>query len=471
MPVLSNNGRLISSLPITSTISGQDELLLQSNGVTKRISYASLSGSILSSNNFNPFNATVNFTSPTNKFTGSFYNPNSYSSNFYTVRVRDNLTVDGKITGNLTGSIYDTNLSKFMDVYIQQELTASKANLLQVEIDGGTINGTTIGASSATTIIGSTITAVTGFSGNITSTGTSTFSSIDVNGGAIDGTIIGAASAAAVTGTTITANTGFVGNLTGNLTGDVYNSTATKVLESGNTTPTINGGVSSAFFYGTSSYATQALTAAYAAGGVGNGLPAGGSTYQILAKTSNSDYQVTWTNPITASSLNGVGVNGYITLWGGSRDLKNLNNFYYDGTDRYVVDTILQGNKGMYLAYGAFTGSYRGNATDTKTISSLNQGRFLNGVKFSTIQLELSQSGNVTMSLLDGQTSTVLVKNSGAYIVQHWSGSLNGSTANSKIYWKLGIEPTVTSGDLKQDVFTFVNINNRIYGSTIQNFS
>lgn len=460
MPVLSNNGRLISSLPIASSIIGSDEFLLQSNGVTKRINYAELSSSILSSTNFSPFNATVNFISPTNKFTGSFYNENNYSCNFYTVAVRNTLTgntisATSGFTGNLTGNITSAGTSTFSSI----------------DVNGGTIDGTVIGASSATTINGTTITATTGFSGNITSIGTSTFSNIDVNGGAIDGTIIGASSAAAVTGTTITANTGFVGNLTGNLTGDVYNSTATKVLESGNTTPTINGGVSSAFFYGTSSYATQALTAAYAAGGVGNGLPAGGSTYQILAKTSNSDYQVTWTNPITASSSNGVGVNGYITLWGGSRDLKNLNNFYYDGTDRYVVDTILQGNKGMYLAYGAFTGSYRGNATDTKTISSLNQGRFLNGVKFSTIQLELSQSGNVTMSLLDGQTSTILVKNSGAYIVQHWSGSLNGSSANTKIYWKLGTEPTVTSGNLKQDVFTFVNINNRIYGSTIQNFS
>jgi hypothetical protein len=49
MPVLSNNGRLISSLPITSTIGGQDELLLQSSGITKRINYATLSGSIINS--------------------------------------------------------------------------------------------------------------------------------------------------------------------------------------------------------------------------------------------------------------------------------------------------------------------------------------------------------------------------------------------------------------------------------------
>ena len=37
--------------------------------------------------------------------------------------------------------------------------------------------------------------------------------SVDIDGGAIDGAIIGANSAAAITGTTITASSGFVGNL------------------------------------------------------------------------------------------------------------------------------------------------------------------------------------------------------------------------------------------------------------------
>lgn len=448
MPVLSNNGRLISSLPIASSIIGSDEFLLQSNGVTKRINYAELSSSILSSTNFSPFNATVNFTSTNNKFTGSFYNPDFKSSNFYTVAVRNTLTgntiiaisgFSGNLTGNVTGNIT------------------------------GNVSGNVTG----------------NVTGNITSTGTSTFSSIDVNGGAIDGTVIGASSATTVRGTTITATTGFSGNVTGNitgdvtgtvtgnvtgdLTGDVYNATTTKVLESGNTTPTANGGVSSAYFLGSSSYATQALTAAYApAGAALNGLPTGGSQYQVLAKNSGTPYDAIWTNPITAST---VGIANYLTIWDGARTLKNLNNFYWDGTNTYVIQTQLQANQGIKVLNGAFTGSYRGNATDTKTISSLNQGRFLNGVKYSTLILELSQSGNVTMSLLDGQTSTVLVKNSSTYTIQHWSGSLNGSTANTKIYWKSGVEPSVTSGNLKQDVFTFVNVKDRIYGSAIQNFS
>ena len=108
--------------------------------LSKRINYAALSASILSSTNFSPFNATVNFISENNKFTGSFYNPDFKLSNFYTVTVRDSLSVSNGISGNLTGNV----------------------------------TGTLIG----------------NVTGNVTSTGTSTFSSIDVNGGTIDGTTV-----------------------------------------------------------------------------------------------------------------------------------------------------------------------------------------------------------------------------------------------------------------------------------------
>lgn len=65
----------------------------------------------------------------------------------------------------------------------------------------------------------STITAVTfsgDLSGDVTSTGSSSFASVDINAGSIDGTVIGANSAAVVSGTSIFASTGFFGDLTGN---------------------------------------------------------------------------------------------------------------------------------------------------------------------------------------------------------------------------------------------------------------
>ena len=526
MPVLSNNGRLISSLPVTSTVSGQDELLLQSSGITKRINYATLSSSILNTS----INALVNFKNPNNKFTGSFYNPNNYSSNFYTVNVRNSLSVSNGITGNLTGNVTGnitstTGTSTFSTIDVNggnidgtiigttvaaaitgTTITATTgfsgnitgnvtgnvtgnitspgtSTFTTIDVNGGTIDGATIGATSATTITGTTITANTGFSGNITSiTGTSTFSTIDVNGGNIDNTIIGAAVAAAITGTTITATTGF----SGNVTGDVYNSTATKVLESGTTTPTFNNGVSTAYFYGTSSYAIQALTSAYAAYAASsvsaNGVPVGGSQYQLLTKNSGTNYDAIWTNPITASNQ---GVLNHIAVWDSDpRTLKNLNNFYYNGgawnssvplnvSGRLNSDGITVGPHN-----GGITSSYVG-YTQNKTIESpSNLYQVLSGHKNSSIRLALSASGYCTMSLMKGQTTTVLVKNQNNFTVSKWSGSLDGgTTANTKVYWSANgpgtaptYTPTITSGNNKKDLITFVNVDDKIFGTIVQNF-
>ena len=49
----------------------------------------------------------------------------------------------------------------------------------------------------------------------------SVLTTTDINGGTIDNATIGATTPAAITGTTITANTNFVGNVTGNVTGTV----------------------------------------------------------------------------------------------------------------------------------------------------------------------------------------------------------------------------------------------------------
>ena len=89
------------------------------------------------------------------------------------------------------------------------------STLASVDINGGAIDGTTIGASSA----------AAGSFTTVTTSGQANLASADINGGTIDGAVIGAAVPSAVTGTNITANTGFTGDLTGdvtgNLTGDV----------------------------------------------------------------------------------------------------------------------------------------------------------------------------------------------------------------------------------------------------------
>jgi len=76
------------------------------------------------------------------------------------------------------------------------------------DINGGTIDGTTIGGSSATagTFTNLTGTGTINFAGATVSNGGSV-STVDINGGTIDGVVIGGASAGVITGTTVNATT------------------------------------------------------------------------------------------------------------------------------------------------------------------------------------------------------------------------------------------------------------------------
>jgi hypothetical protein len=437
MAVLSNNGRLISTLPATSIISATDEFLIQSNGITKRTSYAALTSSILSAASFNPFINLVKFTNTNNKFTGSFY------GNVYGTSTGTNITITAG-DGLSGGGILTSNRSLAVD--------------------------STVVRTSGTQTIGGSKTFSSTILGDITSAGTSTFTTVDINGGAIDTTIIGAASAADITGTTITANTGFVGsltgNVTGNLTGDVYNSTATKVLESGNTTTTPNGGVSSAYFYGTSSYANQALTAAYASTGgtIVNGLPIGGTQYQTLSKNSATNYDVSWVTPISAT---GSPAQYDMTMWDGSYVIKTAPGFSYSvGSDLYVFNRSVNTNNGL-------TGSIHGVVTsplNTVTISSATT-YIINADLYPSVVLDVQATGaTVTVRLRKGKTCTVLIKNNGAYSISTWNTSTDGGATTTSLYWKNGSVPTITSGAGKLDLFTFVNTNNYVLGLADQNF-
>jgi hypothetical protein len=79
------------------------------------------------------------------------------------------------------------------------------------------------------------------------------------------------------------------------------------------------------------------------------------------------------------------------------------------------------------------------------------------------------------MSLFSGQTCTILVKNtteqSGPHKVLKWSGSLDGSEATTKIYWRNGNSASITQANNAKDVITFVNIDDKIFGTVINNFS
>lgn len=76
-----------------------------------------------------------------------------------------------------------------------------------IDCEGGAIDNTTIGASTASTGAFTTLNSSSLATLNsITCAGTSTLTTVDINGGAIDGTAIGANSASTVAATTVTAS-------------------------------------------------------------------------------------------------------------------------------------------------------------------------------------------------------------------------------------------------------------------------
>jgi hypothetical protein len=126
------------------------------------------------------------------------------AADFTTMDTTGNASVGG--TFNVTGT------STFTGAMSAGSLTTTgNSTHATVDINGGAIDGTIIGASSA----------AAGSFTTVTTSGQATLASADINGGTIDGAVIGGASAQAITGTTITANTGFTGGLTGNVTGNV----------------------------------------------------------------------------------------------------------------------------------------------------------------------------------------------------------------------------------------------------------
>ena len=80
-----------------------------------------------------------------------------------------------------------------------------------VDINAGTIDGTVIGASAATSANFTTIIA----------SGHTTLPSVNIDGGTIDGTVIGSTTPTSANFTIANASGGFVGDVTGNLTGNV----------------------------------------------------------------------------------------------------------------------------------------------------------------------------------------------------------------------------------------------------------
>ena len=140
----------------------------------------------------------------------------------------DTATINATISTSLiptTDNAVDlgSTTKEWRNLYIDGVATVDSLTADTVNIDGGTIDNTVIGAT----------TPVAGSFTTLSTNGQATLATVDINGGAIDNTTVGATTPSTGAFTTLSASSGITGDLTGNVTGNV----------SGNITGNITGDV------------------------------------------------------------------------------------------------------------------------------------------------------------------------------------------------------------------------------------
>jgi hypothetical protein len=101
------------------------------------------------------------------------------------------------------------------------------------DINGGTVDNATIGAT----------TASSGAFTTVSTSGQATLATVDINGGVIDNTVIGATTPSSGAFTTISSSSGITGDLTGSVTGNVTASTGTSSFNNVSIGGTLNGSI------------------------------------------------------------------------------------------------------------------------------------------------------------------------------------------------------------------------------------
>ena len=133
----------------------------------------------------------------------------SASTNTWGGKINTDLDkVDGVFTANGSGTSVGLNVGSDKTITVAGTLTSTgTATFTTIDINGGSIDGATVGANSASTGAFTTV-STSGLAtlNSVTVSGTSTLTTVDINGGAIDGTPIGANSTSTVAATTVTAS-------------------------------------------------------------------------------------------------------------------------------------------------------------------------------------------------------------------------------------------------------------------------
>ena len=345
-----------------------------------------------------------------------------------------------------------TSSLKFKDIYIDgvgyfdSVSVSGTAAFSNIDINGGTIDGTSIGASSADA----------GSFTTISSSGQSTLASVDINGGAVDGTVIGATTPSSVAATTVTASSGFTGalqgqvtgnvtgNVSGDLTGDVTgNVTANSGLSTFNNV-TVNGtldvtGTTIANVTDPSS-AQEAATKNYVdtqVAGVIDSAPGTLDTLNELAAALGDDanFSTTITNSIaTKLPLSGGTMSGAIAM--GTNKITGLGDPTANqdaATKKYTTDTFLP------LAGGTLTGAIDMGSqkiTTTYTPSNgpdLTTKTYVDGL-FGSSQNASTSAANAQASATAAATSETNAGNSATAAASSATSAASSATSAAASY-------------------------------------
>ena len=436
MATISSEGRSFPEIVISNSV-GNDNLFVfhdTSQNKTYTTQFSTLRSSLV-----NLVTDVSTFINVNNKFTGSFYSQSPNVNSLYDLNVNHDLIVasgagtfttvasETVVIGNLATTFLLGNSS------VDLNIASNKTNVI--------------------TVSGTEITASSGFSGSLF--------------GDLTGDITGN-----VTGNVNGNVTGDVtGDITGDILGNVKSTGGTIVLDSGAST------VDLANFYGTSSFATYSSQSF-------DGIPIGGSGGQFLTKDSGDDYDVSWQTGTTSTTVKGFisesfgdgsGTVNYIPLYensyllGNSR-IQQFSTYTNIKDENVIIDESLTVNSNITASN--IIGIYDNNLS-TVSMSSVSGETLLGGDSNGHIHVYLDQSNcKLTMSLKEGQESTVLIENVASNTIIEWSGSLGTGVADTAIYWQGAVIPTITVAGTQNgfDLITFKNINNKIFASYDQNF-
>ena len=251
------------------------------------------------------------------------------STNTWGGKINTNLdTVDGIFNGAGNGTSVGLNVGSGKTLTIGGTLDINGT----IDCEGGAIDNTTIGASTAapgsfTTLNSSGLATLN----SITCAGTSTLTTVDINGGAIDGTAIGANSASTVAATTVTASSHI------NTTGGQYQLNGTNIFEK--IYPVGSIYINAAVSTNPGTLLGFGTWAAFGAGKVPVGIDSSDTDFDTAEETGGAKTHTLTTSELPAHNHGGIYPSGSQGSFTEAFDVDNPGSGFDKGSEKFTTNT------------------------------------------------------------------------------------------------------------------------------------